>query len=373
MSNIQGLQQPVHLITGALDEHGGISRYCRELYKRLKERMPVRLCSLRPPPLARRFTFLEHLPLSVEPDEGQGIYHFTRIMGCALMLWQPVHPAVATVHDLGPLVCAEEAHAVNPFDALLFRLQLAGLRRMDAIITRSHYTRKTVYERLDIDPGKVHVAAGGIDLEHFQRVPQARAKLEQVYGIAQRPERYNLLYVGSEAPRKNLATLLQAVALLKADGIRARLIKVGGPGHPKHRTAFLARAEELHLNLGEDIILMGLVPDADLATFYSAADVLVLPSLVEGFGFPVLEAMACGTPVACSNAGALPEVAGDAALLFEPHDARGLAHVISVLLYDTDLRRHMMQRGLEQCRLFSWDRMATETEAVYREILHPDT
>ena len=79
-----------------MQSHSGISRYCRELHKRLSPQLPVRLCAFRPPPLAGHFTFLEHLPLGVMPDEGNGIYHFTRIMGCSMMLWRPVRPAVAT-------------------------------------------------------------------------------------------------------------------------------------------------------------------------------------------------------------------------------------------------------------------------------------
>jgi glycosyltransferase involved in cell wall biosynthesis len=108
------------------------------------------------------------------------------------------------------------------------------------------------------------------------------------------------------------------------------------------------------------------VPPEDLPALYSAARLFVLPSLYEGFGLPVLEAMACGTPVVCSNASCLPEVAGDAALLVEPHDVDGLAAALERVLSDEALRRVMIERGLAQVARFSWAKAARETLAVYR-------
>ncbi len=353
----------VHLIAGQAGPPSGISRYCDELYKHLQSRVPVRLCSFRSPPMAKRLTFLEHLPLGIVPDERLGIYHFTRIMGCALMLWRPLRPAVATVHDLGPLLWLPEYKASGVLDRFLFWLSLQALKKMDRIIADSHTTARSVIDLLNISVERVKVINLGVDQDIFRHVWGAQEALQQKYNFPDQAGVYTVLCVGSESARKNLVTLLEAIARLKSKGMMLRLIKVGGAGHPDFRTAFLEHVARL--GLGENVTIVGEVPDADLPLFYSGADVFVLPSYVEGFGLPVLEAMACGTPVACSNAGALPEVAGDAALLFPPRDVDSLTETLAQVLGSQALRQQLVHRGLERCRLFSWERMAEETLALY--------
>jgi len=163
------------------------------------------------------------------------------------------------------------------------------------------------------------------------------------------------------------ATLLKALALLKTTGMPVRLIKVGGASHPRYRAPFQQQVEALGLR--DSIVLVGEVAEAHLPLFYSAADVFVLPSYVEGFGLPVLEAMACGAPVVCSTAGALAEVVGDAGLLVEPCGAQGFAAAIASLLQDRSLQERLIQGGRERCQLFSWGRTAQDTLAVYDELL----
>ena len=357
----------VHLIVGSGDKHTGIGRYCTELHKRISRELPVRVCSFRKLPGAGRLSFLEHLPLGVEPDEGAGIYHFTRIMGCSLMLWRPLHPSVATVHDLGPLVCPEEAASVNAFDGLLLRLSLAGLKCSDRIVTRSEYTRQTVCTHLRVDPQRVHVTPGGIDTERFRPIAGAKIWLAERYGLARDDGVYNLLYVGTEAPRKNLGVLLQSMAVLKRQHLAMRLLKVGGPGHPRARAALLAQIEELGLE--RDVLFLGAVADDELPRLYSAADLVVLPSLVEGLGLPVLEGMACGSPVVCSDAGALPEVAADAAVVVDPRDVQGLAEAIAAVAQNVDLRERLVQKGLHRVRGFSWAKTAGSTMLVYENVV----
>ncbi|MBN1954934.1 MAG: glycosyltransferase family 4 protein [Anaerolineae bacterium] len=365
MSSSQRDWEPVHLIAEGIGPHSGISRYAGELYRRLQQQADVRLCSFRPPPLAGRFTFLEHLPLGVAPDSGRGVYHFTRIMGCALMLWRPVRPAVATVHDLGPLVWPPEAAKSPLLDRALFRLSLEGLKRMDRLIAVSEATAQSMEEQLAIPRARIDVVPEGVDPDRFQRVPQDGTLLAERYGLPDWPDGSTLLHVGGEAPRKNLAVLLQALTLLKRDGLPARLVKVGGSQLDHHRQFV---ADIVRLGLEADVVLVGPVPDNDLPLFYSAADVLLLPSYVEGFGLPVLEAMACGTPVVCSTAGSLPEVAGDAALLVPPDDAAGLADAIATVLQQADVRQRLAEKGLARCRQFSWQRTAAETMAVYQKL-----
>jgi glycosyltransferase involved in cell wall biosynthesis len=122
--------------------------------------------------------------------------------------------------------------------------------------------------------------------------------------------------------------------------------------------------------LGNRVTFTGYVADDDLPALYALADLLVMPSLYEGFGLPVLEAMSCGTPTACSNVSSLPEIAGDAALLFDPHDERAIAHAIAQGLSDTALRAALRARGLARAARFTWQRAAQQTFAVYQQVLN---
>jgi alpha-1,3-rhamnosyl/mannosyltransferase len=175
------------------------------------------------------------------------------------------------------------------------------------------------------------------------------------------PERY-VLYLGSNKPHKNLIRLIEAWALLAEYGTRSTLLIAGtwDPRHPEPR--LLARRLGL-----ENIRWLGPVPEPDIPALYAGATAFVFPSLYEGFGLPVLEAMACGTPVACSNTSSLPEVVGDAALLFDPTDAAGIAEALSRLMHDADLRADLRERTLRQAARFSWERTARATLTVYRQ------
>jgi glycosyltransferase involved in cell wall biosynthesis len=358
--------EPVHLIVGNVSSHSGISRYARELYRELNGRMRADLCSFRVPPLARRLSFLEHVPLGVAPDHRRGVYHFTRIMGCSLMLWRPVHPAVATVHDMGHLVWPVE-RPKRILDRLLLRLSLLGLCRVDRIIAVSHATGRSLSERLGIEQERIQVIYEGVDRDEFRPLPEARQLLQERFQLGQRSGAFDLLYVGNEFPRKNLKTLLEALAILKRDRIPFRLIKVGSAGSQECRSAFLRQVSDV--DLIDSVLIVGEVDEANLPLFYNAADLLVLPSHIEGFGLPVLEAMACGTPVVCSDAGALPEVVGDAGLLASPYDARGLAEAMEGVLRDTNLRRTLIEKGLRRSQYFSWRKATEATVAVYNELL----
>jgi len=123
------------------------------------------------------------------------------------------------------------------------------------------------------------------------------------------------------------------------------------------------------LNLADSVRFLGPIDNTDLPALYAGADLFIFPSLYEGFGLPVLESMACGTPVACSNTSSLPEVAGDAALLFDPTDVDEMARVIHQLLGDQALRREMSAKGREQATRFTWERTAGETLAAYKNAL----
>jgi len=177
-------------------------------------------------------------------------------------------------------------------------------------------------------------------------------------------ERYNtgpeyFLYVGTLQPRKNVGTLVRAFAALARNRVlppQVRLVLTGKQGWlPDELSRALAEAD-----LGERIVLPGYVPDTDLAALLSGAIAFVLPSWYEGFGLLVLEAMACRTPVICSNVSSLPEVAGDAGLLFDPHDVGALARAMERVYGEPDLRRTLVQRGEGRAVAFGWPRCAQQ-------------
>jgi glycosyltransferase involved in cell wall biosynthesis len=224
-----------------------------------------------------------------------------------------------------------------------------------------------------------HVIADSIatqrDLAHFYGVPAEKVTVvypgrdERLHAVdpAQVRARYNLasdylLHVGTLQPRKNLSRLIAAASSLRAQWPGFQLVLAGQRGWQAGPILEQARA-------GADFVrLLDYVPDDDLAGLYSGARAFVFPSLYEGFGFPVLEAMACGTPVVCANTSSLPEVAGDAALLIDPLDTAALARGIAWLLAEAPLRASLVAKGLVQVQKFSWQRAAQETLKVLEEV-----
>jgi glycosyltransferase involved in cell wall biosynthesis len=207
---------------------------------------------------------------------------------------------------------------------------------------------------------KVRVCTSAADA-HFAPVPdgpERRAVLNR-YGIV--PP--YLLYVGNVTPRKNIARLFESFAAVHARHPAVSLV-IGGKR--RWNNAEIDAAFE-RLDLGSSVRFTGYMDDADLPAVYSAAEVFVFPSRYEGFGLPLLEAMACGAPVVTSTASSLPEVAGDAALLVDPDDTNGLAEAIERLLTDEPLRADLRNRGIRHAAGFTWKRAAHETLIVYQE------
>ncbi len=263
---------------------------------------------------------------------------------------------VTTVHDLVPfrfphLVPARHRWAVR---ALLG----PALRRARRVIAVSEATRAELLARYRLPPARVVVVPEAAATHFAPPAPDALARARARYGLA----RPYVLFVGLLEPKKNLEALLAAVARLRRDGAwgDTELVVVGAPGWGP---APAARAHALGLDGA--VRFVGPAPDADLPALYGGALAFAFPSLWEGFGLPVLEAMAAGAPVVASNRGALPEVTGGAALLVEPAPdplAEGLARILA----DADLRARLREAGLRRAAAFSWERTARETLAVYR-------
>jgi glycosyltransferase involved in cell wall biosynthesis len=174
-----------------------------------------------------------------------------------------------------------------------------------------------------------------------------------------------MLYVGTIEPRKNLRRLLQAYTILRQQRrARHKLVLAGGLGWLYED--ILQDVEELVAE--QEVVYLGRIPDDDLPVLYSLCDVFVFPSLYEGFGLPPLEAMACGTPVICSNSSSLPEVVGDAGILVSAEDVDGLADAMGALLNDPDRRAMLAQRALERAHRFTWEAAAERMLNIYHRI-----
>jgi len=244
-------------------------------------------------------------------------------------------PSVVTLHDLQHL----DLPAMFPRAERLFRAAAwhPSLRGADRVVVPTAFVRDRAVAALRLDPERIRVVPSGVDHERFRPG-----------GVEREPF---LLYPARPWPHKNHARLLEAFALLRRDRPELRLVLTGGGSHRP---------------LPEGVEARGRVADDELAELYRRAAALVFPSLYEGFGQPTLEAMACGCPVACSDAAALREVVGDAARLFDPRDPRAIAAAVSDVL---DAPDEWARRGLDHAALYSWDATARRTEDVYRELL----
>ena len=268
-------------------------------------------------------------------------------------------PTVLTVHDLIFRRFPRYHKRLN-----YWYLNLAMplyVRRADAIITISECTRRDLIAAYGVPPEKVMVVYEAAAPDFVPPSVDDVARVRARYGL---PERL-LLTVGTIEPRKNLSRLLAAFEIVARQGVVDAWVIVGRPGWLYDD--FFARLEASPWR--EQVMLLGFVPDEDLPAVNSAATVAVLPSLYEGFGLPVLEAMACGTPVVCSKTSSLPELGGDAARYFDPTDVEGMAAALAEVLADEALRGEMHRQGLQQAAHFSWERAATETRAVYDVVL----
>lgn len=264
-------------------------------------------------------------------------------------------PVVLTVHDL---IGALFPRNLPPVSRLYWGRWLPfTLRFAAAIIADSEATRRDI-QRLTPVRAPIVVAPLGVD-PLFSPPPPARlAAVRARYGLTEP----FLLYVGTLEPRKGIDTLVEALALLEGRALLALAGKVGWFWEQ-------VTARIVTRGLNERIRLLGYVPDEDLPALYAAAAAFVSPSRYEGFGLPVLEAMACGAAVVTTTAGALPEVAGDAALLVPPDDPVALAAALDRLLTDGALRADLGARGRARAATFTWERTARATLAVYRAVL----
>jgi len=305
-----------------------------------------------------------------------------------LMPYRPGVPTVLTVYDLIPLLFP--AHSTLRARLLFRWTTRLALRAARRVITISEATRRDLLARFRLPAERVTAIPLAADPALAPQPPAAIAALRARYAL---PEQF-LLYLGSNKPHKNLVRLVEALAKAKGEWQMAnsewRMAKGEGRGEKGEGRkkgegpggkgevgmtlvvagAWDARYPEARqraeaLGLGEAVRWLGPVPEADLPALYSAATAFVFPSLYEGFGLPVLEAMACGTPVVCANTSSLPEVAGEAAVYFDPTNVNQVAEALGQVWVDAGLRAALRERGLLRAQAFSWHRTAEQTRQVY--------
>ena len=351
---------------------GGIAKYVRQLAARLPALDPGaqfvylyrRGHAETLSPQARRVDCwtpahhrLESLALSVEAWPLRlDLLHSPDFIPPSFGSWR----SVITVHDLAfllyPKFLTAESRAY--YNGQIRR----AVRQAGAIITVSNATRADLVERLHVPPGKITVIQHGADAE-FEPLPAEEvAPVLARYGLAPG----YLLFIGTFEPRKNVARLLAAYALLRQrSSDTPPLVLAGGRGWLFEATA--ARVHEL--NLQDHVHFIENFADADAPALYNGASLFAWPSLYEGFGLPVLEAMSCGVPTVISTCTALVEVAGDGAVQADPANPEALADALYRVLTNSALREALRQRGLNRSHKFSWDKAARETLAVYARVL----
>jgi glycosyltransferase involved in cell wall biosynthesis len=309
-------------------------------------------------PLARIAWEQVALPAALKQVRADLVHGLVNVLPLATRV-----PGVVTVHDLSFLRMPERFPKAKRFYQTWLCEQ--STRRARRVIAVSRQTADDLIKFFGTESQKIEVVYNGV-AGHFS--PLSPEKVTAFRLQENLPDRF-LLYVGTLEPRKNLVRLLEAFARWR----------VSAPAVDREIALILAGAkgwfydeifQRVHsLNLNDVVHFPGFVPTESLPYWYQAAMAFVYPSYFEGFGMPVIEAMACGTPVLCSRAPGVAEVAGDAAHTFAPEDTDAMSQLIGNIVADDSLRSDLRQRGLEHARRFSWQRSAAETLAIYSEAL----
>ena len=324
-------------------ELGGVERVAREMAARLPRLRPGRYAVMHPPAsLAHRAGHVwEQALLPLAARRARAIYCPANVAPLAS------RRSVLVIHDLAALRHPEWYSA--QYATYHRKIMPLLARRARRLIAPSEFSRREVADGLGLDPAGIAVVPGGVDDRFSPSVDAGPVRR------AHRLERPYVLIVGTRIARKNLAALAEAASRLGALGVE--LVSAGSGRH------YTRQGQTPPLRA------LGYVHDDHLPGLYAGAVALAMPSLYEGFGLPVLEAMASGLPVVAANRAALPETCGHAALLVEPDDEAALAEALAAVVTDEDLRGRLKRAGLERASQFSWDRAAAATDAIIDEVL----
>jgi len=274
---------------------------------------------------------------------------------------------VLTVHDLSTLyylknfpTYAKEGHL--SYAKILKQLSKYSVRKASGVITISEFSKSEILHHFNVQQNRITVIYLGRAIPKRESVSKDQESLIMSrYGISVP----YILYVGVLAKHKNLERLVKAFAILKRKNqLDYQLVLVGGKGSATNDIGRTIKNE----GMNSEVILTEFVPVEDLHVLYRNASLFVFPSLYEGFGLPLIEAMSHGVPIVCSSAGPLSEVAGNAAIFFDPLDVNNMAHAIERVLKDLDLKNKLIKRGYERVKNFSWENTARKTLAVFEEV-----
>ncbi len=369
--------------TPAYEQGGGIGRYVRELTAALaiedpvtdyrlfvagskRERLPHppgpnfdwRTTILTPQWLARIWQRAQ-LPLPVEAFTGLvDLFHATDFV---LPPTLPRSRSLLTVHDLSFIRVPDAASPSlrRYLEAVVPR----SVERADHVLADSQVTKDDLIEIYRTPPDKISVLYSAVD-GRFGRVTDEMA-LQEVLNRHNLKELKYVLSVGTVQPRKNYSGAIRALSKIRDQGIDLHYAVAGGRGWLEDEMYRSIRETAME----DRVHILGFVPDEDLPALYSGARALLAVSLYEGFGLPVLEAMACGTPVITSNLSSLPEVAGDAGILVDPLDTEAISDAIMRLLTDAALRQQLVAAGFEHVKRFSWASAASQLKSIYDAML----
>lgn len=304
-------------------------------------------------------TLKQHIIFLISnPAKGLDLYHYPHFD----MPITRFNKSVITIHDLYPLVLPGYCSKSKKF---YFReLTRLNLARSSKVIAISNHTKQDILDRFDIDPRKIAVIYSGVDTL-YGPIDEDQIKKEILtrYGIKDR----FILYVGNAKPHKNLIRLIKAFGNLSPAILNEYQLVLAGSATKE----YLKLHQEIKKSgIAERIVFIGYVPKDDMPHMYNLADILVLVSLYEGFGLPMAEAMACGTPVLASNIAAMPEIVGEAGILVDPHETDSITNGMEMILNNSALKEHMKQKGLERAKAFSSMETAKQVLQVYKEAVN---
>jgi glycosyltransferase involved in cell wall biosynthesis len=305
-------------------------------------------------------------PRAVKSLEGD-IFHIIDHSNAHVAYWlkQKGCKIVVTCHDLVQFVYPEilkDQARFPAFSMASWKYSVQGMKKANRVIAVSTNTAKDVTSMLSVGAEKVIVVPNGVEDKFYQLPADEVLKIKKSYESS--PDTFCLLNVGTNHQRKNIDNILKSLVVLRDRGVPVKLWKVGSEFSPDQQK--LIRSHNL-----EPMITFISTPDkSTLVRLYNAADALLAPSLYEGFGLTILEAMACGTPVISANVSSLPEVAGDAAILVDPLNIQAIADAVCALQSDEKLRQRYIEQGLVRTKHFSWRSSTEQVVQVYESLIY---
>jgi len=294
------------------------------------------------------------------------IPHTGAVFAPPLCFYRKQTKLIVTLHGVSPLLLPPKSFyegfaLLSRISTLMQCLKWKILRhKIDLILAVSESEKQNISQKLGIPRDKIKVIYPGVADDFKLNNDEEVKKVLEKYGI----DFPFIFHISAYQPRKNVVRLIKAFHRLKIEKKVEHKLVIGGNQSESVREAVK------NLNMEKEVTFLGFVDDRDLPKLYTAADLFVFPSLHEGFGLPILEAMACGAPVITSNVFCMPEVAGGAAVLVNPYDVNEIARAMYNVLTNDELRKEMIKRGMRRAKQFSWRKCAEEHLKAYKDILH---